>query len=239
VRDATTDEAQIQRWSRQWPKANWAAAADGYTVLDADSADAHLAFSDAHEPAGLIVGTGGGGGHHWFRGEHGKSCAKVLGSALDYDVRAGAGAYVLLPGSRHVNGRVYRVERGDPAGIGAAPEWAVWLAEGISRGGRAQSMKRFRQHLNAAPSGEHSGRNNWVAITCGFLARLLRGHRWLYDAAVRGAVADIADQTGFPETEWLGIAERIWSSDEDQVAQNGERASSRPKRGSTSPSTSG
>jgi Bifunctional DNA primase/polymerase, N-terminal len=109
VKDATTGSDQIDRWAGLWPAANWAAATGGYTVLDADTLEAHAAFSDAPEPARLIVETGGGGGHHWFRTEHGKSGARTLGDALAYDVRTGRGAYVLLPGSRHITGQEYRI----------------------------------------------------------------------------------------------------------------------------------
>ncbi|HLL07901.1 MAG TPA: bifunctional DNA primase/polymerase [Nocardioidaceae bacterium] len=233
VKDATTELERIERWSRMWPLANWAAATDGYTVLDADSAEAHGAFADAEESAGFIVATGRGGGHHWFRGEHGKPGAKSLGSALDYDVRTGGGAYVLLPGSRHVNGRVYQLERGAIEEIGPAPAWVTWLSEGIRAGGRAHSLQRLRQQIADAPSGDHSGRNVWAASVFRSLARLLRGYRWLYDVAVRGAVACIVDQTGFPESEWWSVAERIWATDESN-AERSDPAAERPARGQPS-----
>jgi len=136
-RDATTDAAQMERWKRLWPEANWGAATGGYTVLDADSPGAHAAFAEAEEPAGLIVTSGGGGGHHWFSQECGRPSAKMLGAALDYDVRTGSGAYVLLPGSRHVTGNLYEVEAGSVEDIGPAPDWVRWLGEGIKSGGHA------------------------------------------------------------------------------------------------------
>lgn len=124
VKAATHDLAQIEAWWGQYPGCNWGlacGAASGVVVIDLDVKqgvdgrasfeqycdDAQIEFSPTFE-----VRTGGGGWHLYF-----KQPDQPIGNRVNWlpgvDVRADRG-YVLLPGSNHVTGQDYVVERDTP-----------------------------------------------------------------------------------------------------------------------------
>jgi hypothetical protein len=124
VRGATADMQTIDRWLAEWPAANWAVATghpSGIAVIDVDTANGKegeaalarmLGELGLGEPDTFAVRTGSGGRHLYFRWEGGALRSRVnLRPGLD--IRADGG-YVLLPGSNHISGGVYTVERASP-----------------------------------------------------------------------------------------------------------------------------
>jgi hypothetical protein len=111
VHDATTNQAQLERWWQRWPHANLGLATGVvFDALDVDGPAGLTALRQLARAAGLrlhgpFVATGGGGWHHWF-------APTGLGNRpprglVHIDWR-GIGGCVLAPPSRHVSGRPYR-----------------------------------------------------------------------------------------------------------------------------------
>lgn len=121
LKDATTNESQIRKWWKQWPDANVAGRTDGLAIADVDVRDgkqglATLAgLEDQHGrlKRALVQRTGSGGLHIVFAARDGARYPAKLGK--DIEIKAGDGGYVLLPGSDHESGGVYRWETGDGA----------------------------------------------------------------------------------------------------------------------------
>ena len=113
-KDATTDPDQIRKWWEMWPEANLAiATGDPVVVLDVDPRHGgDESFRDLEQehgklPVTVVVKTGGGGWHHWFRPPDGieiRNSEGVVGPGLD--VR-GVGGYALVPPSLHASGSRY------------------------------------------------------------------------------------------------------------------------------------
>jgi Bifunctional DNA primase/polymerase, N-terminal len=111
VRDATTEEAQLERWWRRWPQANVGLATGiVFDALDIDGPAGLAALQQLAGTVGLrlpgpLVATGGGGWHHWFR-PTGLGNRPPRGLAhVDW---RGRGGCVLAPPSRHISARPYR-----------------------------------------------------------------------------------------------------------------------------------
>ncbi|MGH2755131.1 MAG: bifunctional DNA primase/polymerase [Actinomycetota bacterium] len=131
LHEASTDEAQIRRWWRQWPSANIAVATgskSGIVVIDIDLPRA-LESLDAlvHKlPVTLTAITGGGGLHLIYRrASRPLRCTSarvpgIRGDLPGIDVRADGG-YIVAPPSLHASGERYRwlgtrVDIDDPNG---------------------------------------------------------------------------------------------------------------------------
>lgn len=113
-KSATTDERTLLQWDDRFTGANWAVACgDRLSVIDIDS-------KSGANPRKIIDELGLTGPTVWtgeapdgelagVRGAHvycQNGVATGASAVLGVEIRA-AGAYVLLPGSRHVSGRVY------------------------------------------------------------------------------------------------------------------------------------
>lgn len=159
--DATTDEGVIRDWWSRWRDANIAVRCDRLFILDVDprhGGDRYLAELEAKHgtlPATLLVGTGGGGWHHYFTAPH-RRWKKTIAPGLD--VQAGRGKYVLAPPSNHLSGRLYRIEV--ERAIAVAPDWLVDAAtrpedppatKGQPVDLDAQLEKRVRAYLDRCP----------------------------------------------------------------------------------------
>ena len=117
VKDASTDENQIESWWTQWPDANVAiaggAVSGGLVILDIDpdhgGADSFDELVDEHGqlPDTPEVLTGGGGRHLYFHSE--KKIPNLVGVLPGLDLR-GDGGYVIAPRSTHISGRQYEWE---------------------------------------------------------------------------------------------------------------------------------
>lgn len=137
LKDATTDDEQIQRWWQGWPGANVGVACgpSGIVVIDIDprhDGDESLRDLIAGQdwPDTPTVLTGGGGVHYYFKVPPGvtiRNSSGLLGPGID--VRA-EGGYVVAPPSWHESGRQYEWEAGRaPGDLKAAvvPAWIVAL----------------------------------------------------------------------------------------------------------------
>lgn len=137
---ATTDEGRIRRWWSRWPDANIGIPTgerSGLLVLDVDehgftSLDA-LEEEHGQLPETLIVRTGGGGMHAYFKYPAGsgiRNSAGRVGAGLD--VR-GEGGYIVAPPSRTDKGPyafLDRLPRAEP------PEWLLEAARAPHRAAR-------------------------------------------------------------------------------------------------------
>ncbi len=110
--EATTNPAQIDRWCRRFPFANWGYAVDGL-VLDVDprnGGDESLARLERdHEsiPDTWRLITGGGGEHHYFKLRPGVTVKSgPLEGYPGLDIKT-VGSLVIAPGSVHASGRRY------------------------------------------------------------------------------------------------------------------------------------
>jgi hypothetical protein len=137
---ATTDPERVRAlWSGR-PRANIGmptGTKSGKDILDVDPRhggdESLFALVRVHQalPHTVESLTGGGGRQVWFAHREGiRNSAGLLGPGLD--VR-GEGGLVVLPGSRHVSGRVYEWEASshpDATPVAVFPEWLALLLVG-------------------------------------------------------------------------------------------------------------
>lgn len=111
---ATDDPDRIREWWAQLPDANIGGVMDDRICIDIDAGRAgfetFVELQSSHLfPETLSHGTGGGGRHLIYSGNGLKSGNDRLGPGID--VKAGPGAYIVLPGSVHPDtGKVYEIE---------------------------------------------------------------------------------------------------------------------------------
>jgi bifunctional DNA primase/polymerase-like protein len=125
VNDATTNQAQLERWWQRWPDANIGLATGVvFDALDVDGPTGLAALRQLARTADLrlpgpLVRTGGGGWHYWFAPTGlGNRPPRGL-PRVDW---RGKGGCALAPPSRHVSGGTYRWLVGlDAAPVAAAP----------------------------------------------------------------------------------------------------------------------
>ncbi|HEU5223576.1 MAG TPA: bifunctional DNA primase/polymerase [Candidatus Lumbricidophila sp.] len=175
VKAATNDIEQIHDWASSWPDANWAVATgdrSGVVVIDLDvskgkdgfaSFDALLVETATPQQPTLVVRTGGGGRHYYFRtlGQRFKNRVNLRSGV---DIRADGG-YVMLPGSSHISGATYVVEADYPIAalpdqlareLGSAPpqsrEWSTpsQLTAGFAEGNRDDGLFLLACYLRRA-----------------------------------------------------------------------------------------
>jgi hypothetical protein len=125
IHDATTNQAQLERWWQRWPQANLGLATGiVFDALDVDgpaglAAPRQLARTVDLRLPGPLVATGGGGWHYWYA-PSGLGNRPPRGLA-QVDWR-GRGGCVLAPPSQHITGRPYRWLRGlDQAPLAEVP----------------------------------------------------------------------------------------------------------------------
>jgi hypothetical protein len=132
-KDATTDEKQIRKWWKKWPKANIGirtGVESGIVVLDVDAQHGGARSLQLLEKAhgGLLpcptVRTGGGGRHKYLS-HPGVPIKSKTGIAPGLDIR-GDGGYVVAPPSRHSSGKRYEWSEHahlDQTVIPLLPQW--------------------------------------------------------------------------------------------------------------------
>jgi DNA-binding transcriptional ArsR family regulator len=138
-KDATTDEAIVQRWWESWPDANIGirtGAPSGLFVIDVDPRNGgDNALEEATRrhgplPQTLEARTGSSGKHLIFRhpGVPVRCSAGNLGPGLDVK---GDGGYIVAAPSIHVSGARY--QWANQASIAGAPEWLLKAVRGRSK----------------------------------------------------------------------------------------------------------
>ena len=136
---ATTEPAQIERWTRRFRGCNWGVVTgdkSGVVVVDIDprnGGDETLVGLPAL-PSTWCVQTGGGGQHYYFRhpGDGPISCDNTGKVGRGIDVKADGG-YVVLPPSGHVSGRPYAWDVDAHPDEAALADLPAWVRERIER----------------------------------------------------------------------------------------------------------
>jgi Bifunctional DNA primase/polymerase, N-terminal len=104
--------AEVAKWRRRWPNANWALVAgpaSGLLLLDEDGPEA-AAYLPELVPAVRVQTGRDGGWHHYFQWPDGARIKNLVGFRPGWDVR-GRGGIIILPGSLHPSGKQYTLDR--------------------------------------------------------------------------------------------------------------------------------
>lgn len=138
-KDATTDEEKIINWWNAWPDANIGLATgkvSGVVVLDVDAKNGGIENLDLLEdkhgklPVTLIVQTGGGGLHYYFKYPEGGLKCSAGKLAVGIDIR-GDGGYVVVPPSNHQSGNEYVWQDNEP-GEKELAECPLWIIDELN-----------------------------------------------------------------------------------------------------------
>jgi putative DNA primase/helicase len=156
--DATTESEQIERWHKQWPRANWGmrtgdleSGGSGNFVVDIDQRSGGFETweqlrVDHPEPLETVtVATGGGGQHLWFINPYGvkiKSDDGVLGPGVDIK---GDGGYVLIPPSATEREYKFELKPGDVQ-VSQPPRWILQNLNG-HMGGKIVKNAPVRERM--------------------------------------------------------------------------------------------
>lgn len=135
VKEATTDPDIIRRWWKRFPQANigiaTGASKSGFIAYDVDPKNGgHISHDHAVEtngkmPETLVVRTGNGGTHYWFRTK--EPIGNRTNIIKGVDIR-GEGGYVAAPPSR--TAMAYEFVDDDPFMHGTMPgDMPVWLRQ--------------------------------------------------------------------------------------------------------------
>jgi hypothetical protein len=175
VNDATTSQAQLERWWSRWPHANIGLATGiCFDALDVDgpaglAALLHLARAAGLRFPGPVVRTGGGGWHYWFL-PTGLGNRPPRGLAhMDWRGRGGA---VLAPPSRHASGGAYCWL----VGLNAAPLPEVPAALRALLDHERATTTRLARTVGPTAPGHPYGRRV-LAAELAALGRATLGHR--------------------------------------------------------------
>lgn len=213
LKDATTDEAQIQKWWDMWKYANIGIATgepSGIVVLDVDPrhyGDKSLAYlQDEHSEIveTLTAATGGGGSHIFFaRPSDGlRGSVSKIGEGLDI---RGDGNYIVAPPSLHASGQRYKWK--NERDIALIPEWLLHLA----------TLKQQAHQYTVGP-GEYipeGKRNNTLASLAGSMRR-----RGMDEPEIAAALLEVNKRRCNPplsQSEVLAIAASIARYEPEQV----------------------
>lgn len=163
VKDATTDEDQIQAWWLEWPDANIGIATgseSGFFVLDVDGEEGEKSLHELEKTHDILPTTifsiTGGNGKHLFFNHPGFKISNKVAIAPGLDVR-GDGGYIVAPPSTHISGRRYEWEITEE--MAEAPSWLLDLLssnytkfiedEIIPEGRRDNTLFRYASKLRA------------------------------------------------------------------------------------------
>lgn len=232
VHDATTDSKLIQQWWSENPTAGIGGATTGRIVVDLD-------LQNGADPAALALpptrvhwsGRHNGNRHLIYRagpGLHVRPRNNGLGTGID--VKAGPGAYVVLPPTTHEDtGLVYYVQDAAPEHELTGAEWEALGGQrlGVIEGvGTNQEPTRTNQN-SAAPGGESGrallsqllarparkgGRNQWLTEVAGHYASQYRKAPDLYRAHMQQAASLLVPPLSTEEVE--KTIESIWRTEQ-------------------------
>jgi P4 family phage/plasmid primase-like protien len=231
-KDATTDEAQIERWWDEFPDAGIGlptGAATGVVVLDEDprhgGRESLEALVSRHGPLpqSPVARTGGGGRHFWFR-HPGGAFPSLAGFRPGLDTR-GDGGYVVVPPSPHPSGTPYAwIADPSEAELRLPPPWLLAEME------RRESAAGHR--FEAGPGGRipHGRHHEYIVQTAASLASRVAG---ISEAdllrSVSAAVRETIDDAASHEREMAdAVRSAIGKYGRPAPAQSG---SARPETG--------
>lgn len=225
----------IERWFKDRNNINfWVLTGkqSGYVVIDCDSAEGEAwwrsRIGDAMDKTAKVKTRKGY--HYWFKLPEGKSLKSwsvhpnTHDTKVSFDVRADDTG-VIVPPSIHESGFRYEwvtpldeaVEA--PPGVldesyrRDAPQ-ATGDASGVTTGTGGQTRSMLSRLLTQPPSGEGSGRNDWLARVAGHYAKTYHDHEDLYEAhclaanKMMGLPLDEAEFTKTVGSIWRGEHER-------------------------------
>lgn len=150
----------------------------GHLVLDVDPRNGGQASLEALSKAlgidlmmdaGLVVATGGGGWHLYYRLQRPAALVSALADYPGIDCKSSG--YVVGYGSRHASGLAYEIERGDVDTIGPPPAALLALlarpdhyrAE-YQGGPREVSAKQLRSMLEYVPNSNSTDYEIWIRV---------------------------------------------------------------------------
>ena len=192
VKDATSEQTQIEAWAKQYPGCNWGMAcgeASGITVLDIDPRNggrpalAHLTkpvseggWGDLPETVTSRTGGEESGWHYWFRHPEGDWGDRIRNVSIvpGIDVKT-TGGYIIVPGSK-THGFYTWVEGLAFGRTGLAP-LPGWIAKMASSSGTDFD----RDATGKIPVGQ---RNDYLHSIAGTLRRRGLDEEEIYHALV-------------------------------------------------------
>lgn len=171
VKDAASDEEQIEAWWTATPDANIGLSTAGLLVVDIDGAKNPWLTGDIDKLMDLAAAplslTPSGGKHFLFRAEWGRNTASKLAEKVD---TRGAGGYIVAPPSVLADGRQYRWSDGETPPVASLPMPPFWLTVALTAN-TSQAPERDSQPAVtlAIPEGR---RNATLASLGGALRRI-------------------------------------------------------------------
>jgi len=203
VNDATTDEAIIRKWWREYPDANIGVATGSIVVIDVDGPEGERALASLiaqHGPLPETLESRTGrldGGRQLFFAANGYTIRNSAGKLVQgLDVR-GQGGYVVAPRSIHPSGKQYEWIR--TAGVAPLPKWIEQKLRSPARSGESSNG----QKINRITAGR---RNDTLASLAGTMRA-----RGMSHAAILAALQKENESCDppLPETEVRTIAASI------------------------------
>lgn len=233
VLDATRDPEKIRKWWSGNPTAGIGGSTDGRLVFDFDTQHGVKRAEVFPESREHLSGRGNGNFHLVYRPGGPVAMAQgpganVLGKGID--IRAGAGAYVVLPPSKHPVGGSYIVSNTLPEHSLTDAEMAeIWAAYGVgetavAKGARkglsvvtgdkkspagGTGAQKLSDLLGNPPERGEGGTNDWLTRVAGHYAKMHRDKRDLYETQVRLAAALV--DPDYEDTE--KVLESVWGKE--------------------------
>lgn len=158
-------EQEVRGWWVRWPDANAAivtGAVSGLVVVDIDP-DKGGQIADIDEVTGIVVKTGGGGWHLYYK-HPGHDVGNRAGLRPGIDIR-GDGGYVIAPGSLHESGELYSFLTDGPT-----TECPLWVSAPVVRDERPPGEDKWLTRLLEEGCAEGK-RNTSTAQLAGYYAK--------------------------------------------------------------------
>lgn len=229
VLDATTDPTKIAAWAKKYPDCNVGGALEGKLAIDVDprhggQVPPWLPVTRKH-----LSGRGDGGCHFVYTLSAKQQLAGIrsgqskLGPGID--IKTGSGAYVVLPGSIHPEGRrTFYTSDDEP--FAEAPDELIERIRQAQSGSPSDSDQNRRGSalfdlLSNPPrrEGDRGGRNNWLTKVAGHYATAYRNQEDLYWTHLNLANNTMPEPLDSDEVDKIGMS--IWKSDQpDRDAYN-------------------
>lgn len=192
----------------------------GVVVLDVDNRAAeeywYARIGDLMDATACVQTSKGH--HYYFRllpDQAGRSWGQH-DDELSFDVR-GEGTGVIVPPSVHESGHVYEWVRDPSQGLVDLPEALFGPESGSEGGGGASVRSVLAELLSHPPTGENSGRNDWLAHVAGHYAKLYRSMPDAYEAHCRMAHSQL--DTPLDDAEFTKTVESIWRKENQKPEQ--------------------